>query len=111
MNHIFNQLTKDTDPRLVDKFLKYHRENPDLYELFKTYAESARVKGGRRRFSIWMIANRVRWYSQVETSGKEFKVSNDYLALYARLLISENPLFDGFFQMKRMKTMRSEARE
>ncbi len=101
----------ECDPRLLKKFLEYHSKNPELYKLFKEFAYSAKIKGQRKRFSIWMIANRIRWYSQVETTGHEFKVSNDYLALYARLLIYEYPEFEGFFQLKTMKKRRTAAKE
>lgn len=106
----WTELTEGADPDLKQRFLEYHRENPALYSKFKEYAFEAK-RSGRSRFSIWMIANRVRWYTQIETTGAEFKVSNDYLALYARLLACDYPVFENFFSFKRMKSKRVKARE
>lgn len=106
MTNRFEQIFKGANQRLVAKFLKYHKDNPELYELFKKFAFEAKDKG-RERFSIWMIANRIRWYTQIETTGKEFKVSNDYLACYARQLIYDFPEFEGFFRTKEMKENRT----
>ena len=100
----------NTDPDLLNDFREYHSKNPILFDKFLEYTEQA-YTSGRKRFSIWMIANRIRWYSTVETSGAEFKVSNDYLALYARLLMYLYPKYDGFFITKVMKTNRVKARE
>lgn len=102
----FDWIFRDANPRLVSRFIDYHHKNPDLYALFEKFALEAK-QSGRPRFSIWMLANRIRWYSMIETTGKEFKVSNDYLACYARLLIWNNPLFEGFFQLKEMKRNRT----
>lgn len=106
----FKQLTQDADPELIKKFWEYNSRNPGLYSLFKKYTLEA-YHANRARFSIWMIANRARWYSAIETSGKDFKISNDYLALYARLLVSDCEFLEGFFKFKQMKKRRSEARE
>lgn len=106
----FDWIFRDADPKFLKKFIDYHHKNPDLYSLFERFAFEAKGSG-RQRFSIWMIANRARWYSMIATHGKEFKVSNDYLACYARLLIWKNPEFEGFFQLKEMKKNRSVPRD
>ena len=95
---------------LLGKFRAYNNTNPQLYNLMEKFALEAH-RANRKRFSIWMIANRVRWYTQIETTGQEFKVSNDYLALYARLIVVRNPQLDGLFQFKQMKSDRVYARE
>lgn len=102
-------LFRDCDPVLLEKFKVYHKKNPELYKAMEKFALQAAKK--RKRFSIWAIAQRVRWYTMIETSGIEFKVSNDYLALYARYIVYKNPELDGFFQFKRMKKVRSLPRE
>lgn len=104
-----SHLFQDCDPGLLEKFKFYHEENPDLYDLMEKFALEAGQS--RTRFSIWMIANRVRWYTQVETTGKEFKVSNDYLALYARLIVVRNPHLEGLFLFKTMKKHRTAPRQ
>jgi hypothetical protein len=51
-----------------------------------------------------MIANRIRWETSIETySVEEYKISNDYIALYARKFMQDHPSYDGFFKIKEMK--------
>lgn len=88
---------------LTDKFNQYHRDNPQVYELFKRFTFMA-IKRGHNRLSAWMIANRIRWETSIETfSVDEYKISNDYIALYARMFMREHPEYDGFFKTKEMK--------
>jgi hypothetical protein len=88
---------------LTDKFNQYHRDNPQVYELFKYFTLRA-IKRGHNRLSAWMIANRIRWETSIETfSVDEYKISNDYIALYARMFMRDHPEYDGFFKTKEMK--------
>lgn len=88
---------------LTDKFNQYHRDNPQVYELFKYFTRMA-IKRGHNRLSAWMIANRIRWETSIETfSVDEYKISNDYIALYARMFMRDHPEYDGFFKTKEMK--------
>jgi len=95
------------DEKLLARFKKFHLENPVVYELFKRFATEA--KNSRRvRFSHWMIINRIRWYSAIETNGEKYKISNDFIALYARLLVYNDESFFRFFSLKEMKSKRRE---
>lgn len=88
---------------LTDKFNQYHKDNPQVYELFKRFTFMA-IKRGHNRLSAWMIANRIRWETSIETfSVDEYKISNDYIALYARMFMRDHPEYDGFFKTKEMK--------
>jgi len=88
---------------LTDKFNQYHRDNPQVYELFKRFTFMA-IRRGHNRLSAWMIANRIRWETSIETfSVDEYKISNDYIALYARMFMRDHPEYDGFFKTKEMK--------
>ena len=88
---------------LEEKFVKFHAENPHIYNLFCKYAQEA-IDSGKTRISHWLIINRIRWDSEVLTETEDkFKISNDYIALYARKFIKDNPHMEGFFQLKEMK--------
>lgn len=88
---------------LTDKFNQYHKNNPQVYELFKRFTFMA-IKRGHNRLSAWMIANRIRWETSIETfSVYEYKISNDYIALYARMFMQDHPQYNGFFKTKEMK--------
>ena len=107
---LHSRLFGDADKKLLAKFKAFHEKNPDIYDMFYRFTVDAR-NANREYFSHWMIAQRIRWYTTVETTGKEFKLSNDYIALYARLVIWQNPQWEGFFKFKKMKTIRSESME
>ena len=89
--------------KLVNRFNQFHNDNPHVYTLFKRFTFMA-IGRGHQRLSAWMIANRIRWETQIETiSVEDYKLSNDYIALYARKFMKDYPEFDGFFRIKEMK--------
>jgi hypothetical protein len=58
---------------------------------------------GHKRLSAWLIVNRIRWESMVVTTGKDYKISNDYIAWYARLFINKYKfLYQGATQAARL---------
>ena len=88
---------------LTERFNQYHRDNPHGYELVKKFTFMA-IRRGHNRLSAWMIANRIRWETSIETfSVEEYKISNDYIALYARKFMNDHPEYNGFFKIKEMK--------
>lgn len=95
------------DPSLIQKFKKYHRENPEVYFRF-TYFSMEMKKAGFKRYSPWGIVHRVRWHFDKRSSGSSaFKVNNDFVALFSRLLMHDHPVvFGRFFNKREMKTYR-----
>lgn len=91
----------DQEPSLKEKWWAWHRKNPHVYELFERFTMQA-INKGRAKLSAWLIVNRIRWETSIETDGDDFKISNDYIALYARLFMHLNPQYDGVFTIKRM---------
>jgi hypothetical protein len=65
---------------------EWHKKNPHVYELFKRFSMQA-INCGHRNLSAWLIVNRIRWETSVETQGDDFKINNDYIAYYARLFM------------------------
>ncbi|OHD16554.1 MAG: hypothetical protein A2Y38_01215 [Spirochaetes bacterium GWB1_59_5] len=95
------KLLEGADPRLVERFREYHAKNPQIYERFRELALSV-YKAGRRHYSAWAIMNIIRWEHDLKTTGSEFKLSNDFIALYSRLMILNYPMFTDFFTLKQM---------
>ena len=87
---------------LKTKWWKWHKNNPEFYKLWCHYTFVA-IKRGHKNFSGWAVANRVRWETEVETTGSNYKVPNDYIALYCRLFMHHYPKHKGFFRTKTMK--------
>lgn len=82
-------------------FLRWDAANPAVREAFDRYTHEA-IRAGRVRLSHWLIINRVRWYTHIETVGDDFKIGNDMIAFYARFFMHKNPNHRGFFGIRRM---------
>ena len=81
-------------------FVAWLWDNEEIYGHFKRYADDARERG-RRRFSAYMIRERVRWYVNVENRGPgEFKISNNVTPYIARTLILDDERFANVFKTK-----------
>ena len=87
---------------LKQKWWNWHRENPHVYALFERFTFEA-IRLGHKRLSAWLIVNRIRWETSVVTSGGDFKISNDFIAYYARLFMHNHPQYLGFFKTKALK--------
>ena len=86
---------------LKQKWWEWHRTNPHVYQLFEKFTFMA-INKGHKNLSAWLVVNRIRWETSIETTGDDFKISNDYIALYARLFMHYHPEYEGFFRIKRM---------
>ena len=80
---------------------EWHKQNPHVYELFKRFTFQA-IRRGHKRCSAWLIINRIRWETTIETSIVATKISNDFIAYYARLFMHYLSM-SGFFVTKKMK--------
>lgn len=100
---MFNQnLFANVDQKLVTKFMKFHAANPDVYLEFGTLAQQMRDTG-KTKYSAWSIINIIRWNKDLLTVNDVFEINNDFIALYARLFMDENPDFENFFNIRKMK--------
>ena len=112
---LWKRLFGQVSPSLMKSFKAFHAENGHVFNAFRALALQAK-DAGIAKTSHWLIINKLRWDYAIQTSGKAFRISNDHIALYPRLLIWQNPEFDGFFELKRMnprrkKKMNSELQE
>ncbi len=81
-------------------FEAFHAENPDVYQLFERFALEA-ANAGRKRFSAYTVAGRIRWYTSVETRDPTgFKINNNWIPFYARMFHERWPRYAGFFEMR-----------
>ena len=87
---------------LEDKFKKYHKENPHVYELFKKFAGVA-IEKGHDKIASKLIFERIRWEVSIETVGDKFKLNNNYTAYYARMFMKDYPEHTGIFETRKTK--------
>lgn len=86
-------------PETLEKFKEYDRNNPHVYAEFKRLAQEMKSTG-RKKCSAELIINKMRWDYNIETIHDDFKISNNFKPIYARLLVYREPKFDGFFDFK-----------
>ena len=84
------------------KFRKFHFANPHIYQTFSIYSWDA-ANVGHKVFSHWLIMNRIRWDSLIQTDGEKYKIPNEFIAFYARMVMIRHPQLGAFFKIKRMK--------
>jgi len=85
---------------IQSRFDIFHAENPHVYKMFLKYSRT--VKGmGYEKFSAKAVFERLRWYYAFETkSNNDFKLNNDFTALYARKAMAENIDLLDFFETR-----------
>lgn len=102
-----NQLEINFDlPEVEDKsiparFAKFHLANPDVYNCLVNLARQFREKRRDSKIGIAMLYEVLRWnYYMSVDSQEEYKLSNDFRACYARLIMAQEPDLAGIFQTK-----------
>lgn len=81
-----------------ERFKQFHRDNPQVFRLFRQFAEEAlhaRQKVGAR--AIW---ERMRWYACIETTSTDYRLNDHYTPYFARLLMLTDDRFAGFFETR-----------
>lgn len=80
-----------------EKFDQYDRENPEFYELFKTFTLQM-IRAGRAHYSARTIIHQIRWHTDLHAKSDDgFKINNDYSPFYARKFERQFPQHEGFF--------------
>ena len=88
------------DPK-QDKFERYHKENPEIWDQFKE-ATFALIKVGRKHFSADAILHSIR-FNTVLRGGTDFKINNNYSSMYSRLFTANFPEHKDFFEQRKLK--------
>jgi len=95
-----NRSTKSIHERFVD----FHTANPEVYALFREYAWELKRRGFEA-FSADAICHRIRYESALRKGpGETFKLSNDLVAWYSRMLIHNEPVFADFFTLRELRS-------
>ena len=89
---------------IASEFTVFHRDNPEIFELFKRFANEA-FNAGLTHYSARDIFPRIRWFTQIESRADPdgVKINNNWSPFYARLVAAEDPKFRGFFKYRKSK--------
>lgn len=83
----------------LEQFLKFHHENPRVYELFSKFTHQV-IERGHQHYSADAIFHRIRWHTSVETTDPDFKIGDHNRVFYARLWCQKNPTHADLFRSK-----------
>ena len=84
----------------IEKFVRFHRDNPGVYRLFRNKARKLR-RAGRTRYGARTIFESMRYNHDISTIGDDFKLNNNLIPMYARLLMLREPAwFGAFFELR-----------
>lgn len=86
----------------MDKFLKYHTENPSIYKKFEELTLQA-IDKGFEHYGAKGIFELIRWHSKGKEKSDGFKINNIYTPHYARLFEQKHPDKAGFFRKRTTK--------
>lgn len=89
--------------KLRKAFEKFHKAHPEVYQYFRWFASEA-IISGRKRFSAYLIANRIRWETQILTGNHKFKINNNHIAFYARMFAQEFPEYSDLFEFRALRS-------
>ena len=93
-----------TTPRLPfweqTAFEKYHDANPHVLIALERFTREA-FEAGHAHIGIDFVHARARWYTSIETTGDDFKLSNRWRPFYARLIMQRNPDMSGVFRLRK----------
>ena len=90
---------------LDERFEAWVKDNPHIVDCFLRFAREAR-DSGRRHFGIGVIAERVRWYTSVESKQDDYRINNSYRSRLARLLVERDPSLAGMFEFRKLTSKR-----
>ena len=78
-------------------FKKFHMNNPMVFSKIVEYADRARQT--RTHYSIEIIINVVRFWTDLNGTGDPFKINNNYKPYYARMYMQYRNC-KGFFEIR-----------
>lgn len=101
-----------SEPVFIDRiealFWDFHKANPEIYLELRRLAFHL-LDRGRTHYSIAGLFEVVRYNRAATTTGEPYKVNNNYRALYARLLMREEPKLEGFFSLRERPSSTDES--
>ena len=95
------------DKGIAERFQIFHRDNPHIYQRIVDIAFEMRQRGVKK-MGIALIFERLRWLNFIEVNNTDggFKLSNDYRAEFARLIMQQEPGLEEFFEIRELRRIR-----
>jgi hypothetical protein len=100
LSHWEYTIRKRYTPQALARFYRFHTNNPHVFEEFESEALMLWNTYGLRKYGARTIFEHMRWDKTIETRKDVFKVNDDYVPIYARLLMYLHPKLKGFFELR-----------
>lgn len=102
-----NVLEAENTP--LQRFLKFHEENPHVYQQLARLARQWKA-AGHRKIGIATLFEVLRWETGLVTRDDEgYKLNNSYRSRYARMLMMNEPDLVDFFEIRSLATERGNS--
>jgi hypothetical protein len=98
--HEFDFSGKPKKKTLWERWTIYHEANPHVLTTLTEMAFKS-SRAGQRNIGIAMLIEVLRWKTNVETVQTDgFKIADPLAAVYARVIMQNNPELRGIFKLK-----------
>jgi hypothetical protein len=87
-------------PSAKERFLAFHRDNPEVYRRLVALTRQWKRATGRDRVGFPMLWERLRWDYSLTTTTSDVKLNNNMRSYYSRLIMSQEPDLDGVFETR-----------
>jgi len=88
---------------LQQRFEFFHLQNPHIATMLIRYAKQLQA-AGKKRLSINLLFERIRFDYAITTRCDEFKVNNSYRSRYARWIMKTVSSLNGLFETRELKS-------
>lgn len=96
-----DEAAEDESLSPAEKFLRYHRNNPNVYRAICFYAREVVRLTGSRKVGINLLVGKVRYEAKIRVKSADWRVNNIYAPFYARLIEAREPDLVGVFEQRR----------
>lgn len=83
-------------------FIRFHEEHPEVYTYFDRLAREAKQRGFKT-IGAHLLVQRMRWETFGIGRRSGYKICNNHFPYYARMFMLNNPEYEGFFQLRKLK--------
>jgi hypothetical protein len=86
--------------RIQTEFQTFHNEHPEVYTRLVRLARTWQANGSAK-LGIATLFEVLRWNSHLNPDkAGGYKLNNNYRALYARLIMDQEPDLEGLFELR-----------
>jgi len=89
----------DAPDKATLTFLDFHHKNPEVWALFRDICLRL-YQRGVRHYGARCVMEVVRYESALRTEGQPWKINNNHVPFYARLLMTQDQRFAQFFEIR-----------